>query len=492
MTHNLSLAAASELLTLYREKRVSPVAAVEACLKRIAAENGIVNAYCLVDEEGALKAARNSEARWAKGAPRGALDGVPVSIKDLILTKGWPTLRGSKTIAADQPWNDDAPVCTRLKDQGAITIGKTTTPEFGWKGVTDNLLTGITRNPFDPSKTPGGSSGGAAVAVACGMGPFAIGTDGGGSIRIPAGFTGIFGLKPSYGRVPAWPPSIFGTLAHIGPLTRTVTDAALLLNAISAPDWRDWSALPAKTQDFAANIEDGIAGLRIAFSMKSYGMPVDAEVAALVTAAVNVFAELGAEVEEIDPEIEGAHQIFRTHWWSGARQVVRGVPEERRPLVDPRLLSMAEAAAAITIDDYFKAMQARSAFGARLKKFSTDYPILLTPTLPIAAFAAGLVAPETLGESEGSWADWTPFSYPFNLSQQPAATVPCGFNKAGLPVGLQIVGPMYDDALVLRVARAFEKARPWADSYRRIPAILQAAVRAGSRDSDTDRQHATR
>ena len=255
MTDNLSLAAASELLTLYREKRVSPVAAVEACLKRIAAENGIVNAYCLVDEAGALKAARNSEARWAKGAPRGALDGVPVSIKDLILTKGWPTLRGSKTIAADQPWNDDAPVCARLKDQGAITIGKTTTPEFGWKGVTDNLLTGITRNPFDPSKTPGGSSGGAAVAVACGMGPFAIGTDGGGSIRIPAGFTGIFGLKPSYGRVPAWPPSIFGTLAHIGPLTRTVTDAALLLNAISAPDWRDWSALPAKTQDFAANIE---------------------------------------------------------------------------------------------------------------------------------------------------------------------------------------------------------------------------------------------
>ena len=476
MTDDLSLAAASDLLALYRAKQVSPVAVIEACLRRIAAENGVVNAYCLVDEAGALKAARESEARWAKGRPQGALDGVPVSIKDLILTKGWPTLRGSKTVAADQPWTDDAPITARLKEQGAIALGKTTTPEFGWKGVTDNPLTGITRNPFDPAKTPGGSSGGAAVAVACGMGALAVGTDGGGSIRIPAGFTGIFGLKPSYGRVPAWPPSIFGTLAHVGPMTRTVTDAALMLNAISAPDWRDWLALPADGRDFTAGLEAGVAGLRVAVSLKSNGIPVDAEVAALVRAAAKVFAELGARVEEVDPEIADAPEIFRTHWWAGARQVVRAVPEASRPLVDPGLRNLAAAAEAITIDDYFKAMQARGVFGARLKKFSADYPILLTPTLPIPAFTAGLIAPEALGEPEESWPVWTPFSYPFNLSQQPAATVPCGFTKAGLPVGLQIVGPMYDDALVLRAARAFETVRPWAESYERIPGILKAAA----------------
>jgi aspartyl-tRNA(Asn)/glutamyl-tRNA(Gln) amidotransferase subunit A len=307
------------------------------------------------------------------------------------------------------------------------------------------------------------------------MGPLAMGTDGGGSIRIPAGFTGIFGLKPSYGRVPAWPLSVFGTVAHLGPMTRTVTDAALLLNVISAPDWRDWSALPADAQDFTAGLDDGIAGLRFALSMNSHGMPVDAEVAALVAAAAKLFAELGAEVEEVDPEIDDAYQIFRTHWWASARQVVRGVPEEKRVSLDPLLRAVAEGAAAIMIDDYFKAIQARGAFGARLKKFSAEFPILLTPTLPIAAFTAGLIAPEALVESEDSWMIWTPFSYPFNLSQQPAATVPCGFTKAGLPVGLQIVGPMYDDKLVLRVARAFEKARPWANSYKRIPGILRAA-----------------
>jgi aspartyl-tRNA(Asn)/glutamyl-tRNA(Gln) amidotransferase subunit A len=311
------------------------------------------------------------------------------------------------------------------------------------------------------------------------MGPLAIGTDGGGSIRIPAGFTSIFGLKPSYGRVPVWPQSFFGTLSHIGPMTRTVTDAALLLSVMSAPDSRDWSALPGGQQDFLVGLEDGIAGLRVALNMKSHGLPVDVEVAALVVNAAKVLAELGAQVEEIDPEISDAEQIFRAHWWAGARQLVNGVQEEKRPLLDPGLRGLAEAAVAITIDDYFKAMQARGTFGARLKKFSTKYPILLTPTVPVTAVKAGLMAPETsLVEAEDSWSIWTPFSYPFNLSQQPAATVPCGLTGAGLPVGLQIVGPMYDDKLVLRVARAFEKAKPWIDNFKRIPGILKAVAEA--------------
>src|SRR6185437_2384632 len=234
-----------------------------------------LNAFCVVDADRALRAARESEARWMRGTPVGLLDGVPVSIKDLLLTTGWPTLRGSRTVDADQTWNEDAPAVARLREHRAILLGKTTTPEFGWKAVTDSALTGITRNPWSPGKTPGGSSGGAAVAVATGMGALAVGTDGGGSIRIPAGFTGIFGLKPSFGRVPAWPLSLFGTVSHVGPMTRSVEDAALVLDVISKPDVRDWFALPYDERDYRDGLDDGVDGLRIAFAPTLGGAKVD-------------------------------------------------------------------------------------------------------------------------------------------------------------------------------------------------------------------------
>ncbi|MDH3596510.1 MAG: amidase family protein, partial [Rhodospirillales bacterium] len=244
MTNDPALLTATELLTRFRAGSLSPVEVTEAALARIEAHDTALNAFCLVDAEQALAEARRSEERWRIGAPKGRLDGVPASIKDLLLTKGWPTLRGSKALDPDQPWDEDAPAVARLREHGAVLLGKTTTPEFGWKGVTDSPLTGVTRNPWDPSRTPGGSSGGAAAAVATGMGALAIGTDGGGSIRIPAGFTGIFGLKPSFGRVPAYPLSPFGTVAHLGPMTRSVADAALMLTVLAEPDPRDWYALP--------------------------------------------------------------------------------------------------------------------------------------------------------------------------------------------------------------------------------------------------------
>src|SRR3982751_6240485 len=234
---------ACELLDGYRKHELSPVEVTRAVLERIEKVNPALNAFCLVSDR-ALDEAKASEERWMRGQPRGLLDGVPVSIKDIILTRGWPTLRGSKTVDAKGPWNDDAPVTARLREHGAVLIGKTTTPEFGWKGVTDSPLTGITRNPWNQQKTPGGSSGGAAAAVAAGMGPLAVGTDGGGSIRIPCSFTGLFGIKPSFGRVPAWPLSPFGTVAHVGPMTRSVADAALLLNVLALADARDWHSLP--------------------------------------------------------------------------------------------------------------------------------------------------------------------------------------------------------------------------------------------------------
>jgi aspartyl-tRNA(Asn)/glutamyl-tRNA(Gln) amidotransferase subunit A len=468
MSADLAYRSATELIALYRAKRVSPVDVTRACLARIEALNPQLNAFCIVDAEGALRAAGESEARWMRGAPQGLLDGIPVSIKDLLLTSGWPTLRGSRTVDANQRWDQDAPAVARLREHHAILLGKTTTPEFGWKAVTDSPLTGITRNPWNPAKTPGGSSGGAAVAVATGMGALAVGTDGAGSIRIPASFTGIFGLKPSFGRVPAWPLSLFGTVSHVGPMTRTVEDAALMLDVISEPDVRDWFALPHDDRHYLDGLNDGIAGLRIAFAPALGGARVNAEVAGIVERAVAAFGELGAHVVEAAPDLGDVANVERTHWWAGATRVVHSMAPERRALADPGLLRIAEKGSGFTLADYLEAVEARGAIGAAIRQFHASYSILLTPTLPIPAFDAGRLAPPQYGDVDGDWTVWAPFSYPFNLTQQPAASVPCGFTRDGMPVGLQIVGPMHDDRLVLRVARAFENARPWQAGYARL------------------------
>jgi len=448
---------ASELVDAYRRKTLSPVEVARAVAARIEKLNPVYNAFNLVSDR-IVEDAKASEARWMAGQPRGLLDGVPVSIKDIILTKGWPTLRGSRTVDAKGPWNDDAPVTARLREHGAVLLGKTTTPEFGWKGVTDSPLTGVTRNPWNKAKTPGGSSGGAAAAVAAGMGPLAVGTDGGGSIRIPCGFTGLFGIKASFGRVPAWPLSPFGTVAHVGPMTRSVTDAALMLNVIAQPDARDWHALPYEPRDWRSGLEQGVADLRIAFSANLGYAKVDPEVAKIVSDAAAVFAELGAKVEEKDPGFADSAPIFITHWFSGAAFLLKGIPKEKHPLIDPGLLDVAEQGAKITASDILDAQLKRGALGTHMNLFHRDYDLLVTPTLSIAAFDAGKeVADKML---QGRWTDWTPFTFPFNLTQQPAASIPCGLTKAGLPVGLHIVGPRYADALVLRAARAFETARP--------------------------------
>jgi aspartyl-tRNA(Asn)/glutamyl-tRNA(Gln) amidotransferase subunit A len=448
---------ASELLDAFRKKTLSPAEVTGAVLKRIEALNPILNAFNLVSEN-ALNEARASEARWLAGQPKGLLDGVPVSIKDLLLTRGWPTLRGSKTIDPKGPWNDDAPATARLREHGAVLLGKTTTPEFGWKGVTDSPLTGITRNPWNKEKTPGGSSGGAAAAVAAGMGPLAVGTDGGGSIRIPCGFTGIFGIKASFGRVPAWPLSPFGTVAHVGPMTRSVTDAALMLNVLALPDARDWHALPYEPRDWRTGLDQGVADLRIAYSPNLGYAKVDPEVASIVKKAVSVFEDLGAKVEERSPGFEDPAPLFMTHWFSGAAFLLRSIPKAKHELIDPGLREMAAQGEKVTVNDILDAQLKRGALGAHMNLFHRDYDLLVTPTLSIPAFDAGKEVADKMLQSR--WTDWTPFSFPFNLTQQPAASIPCGLTAAGLPVGLHLVGPKYADALVLRAARAFETARP--------------------------------
>jgi len=458
MSQELCALTASELVEAFRKRTLSPVDVTRAVLERIERFNPVFNAFILVAADEAIEQAKASEARWMSGQAKGLMDGVPVSIKDLILTKGWPTLRGSKTIDPKGPWKDDAPATARLREHGAVIVGKTTTPEFGWKGVTDSPLTGITRNPWNKAKTPGGSSGGAAAAVAAGMAPLAVGTDGGGSIRIPCGFTGIFGIKPSFGRVPAWPLSPFGTVAHVGPMTRSVADAALMLNVLALPDARDWHALPHDPRDWRMALDQGIADLRIAYSPNLGYANVDPEVAAIVKDAVRVFQDLGAKVEEKNPGFEDPAPIFMAHWFSGAAFLLKTLPNEKQKLLDPGLVAMAEQGAKVTAHEVLEAQLKRGMLGTHMNLFHRDYDLLVTPTLSIAAFDAGKeVADEML---QSRWTDWTPFSFPFNLTQQPAASIPCGFTKAGLPVGLHLVGPRYADGLVLRAARAFETARP--------------------------------
>jgi len=460
MKNDLCSLSATDLLRLYRTRKASPVEAARAVLARIEKLNTKLNCFCLVDAKSALASARESEARWRKDEPRGLLDGVPVSIKDLLLTKGWPTLRGSRTINPKGPWNDDAPAVARLREHGAVLVGKTTTPEFGWKGVTDNSLTGITRNPWNPKLTPGGSSGGSSAAVAAGMGPLSVGTDGGGSIRIPCAFTGLFGLKPSFGRVPAWPLSPFGTVAHVGPITRTVADAALMMNVLALPDARDSSALPPDPRDYRVGLDDGVKGLRIAYSPDLGYAAVDPEVAALVRKATNRFAELGAHVEEAHPGFDNALPMFTTHWFAGAAALLRAFSAEQAKLVDAGLRDVARQGAKIRMLDYLDAVLKRGQLTGLMNRFHEKYDLLLTPTLPLAAFEAGKEVSNLLKEKR--WTDWTPFSYPFNLTQQPAASIPCGLTKKGLPVGLHIVGARYADALVLRAARAYESVQPIA------------------------------
>ncbi|MBW4444647.1 MAG: amidase [Plectolyngbya sp. WJT66-NPBG17] len=468
MSTNIENLSAIELTEHYQKRLLSPVEVTQAALERIARSEPQVNAFALVDEAKALSDARSSEARWLRGEPLGIVDGVPTTVKDLLWTKGWATLRGSKAISPDQPWDEDAPAVAQLRSQGAIFLGKTTTSEFGWKGVTESALNGITRNPWNLDRTPGGSSGGAAVAAALGLGTIHISTDGGGSTRLPAAFTGVFGFKPTFGRVAGYPSAHTGTLFHIGVTTRTVLDAALTLNTISAgrnsegtayPDPRDWFALPDDHQDYLQTLEQGVSGLRIAYSPRLGYANVEPEIAALVELAVRVFAELGAIVEEVDPEFENPFPIFRTFWTTGAAKLLRSFTAEQQSVVEEGLQASAEVGDRVTLAEYQSALDAREALGRQLGLFHQKYDLLLTPTVPIAAFPVGQVSPQSDLYPPGL--NWSPFTYPFNLTQQPAASVPIGFTQEGLPVGLQIVGAKYRDALVLQAAKAYETVHPF-------------------------------
>jgi aspartyl-tRNA(Asn)/glutamyl-tRNA(Gln) amidotransferase subunit A len=469
-THSdLADCTATELIALYKSGAASPVEAQAAVMRRIEVFNLALKAFCHLAGEESARSAIKSEAAWAahrkSGAPVRALEGVPTSIKDLILTQGMPTLRGSHTIDANQAWEVDAPATARLKEAGAVILGKTTTPEFGCKGETNSPRTGITRNPWNTAKTPGGSSGGTAAAVASGMGPLSVGTDGAGSVRIPAAFCGNFGMKPSFGRVPAYPLSPFGSVAHLGPHTMSVQDAALMMNVITQPDARDWTSLQYDGVDYLRDLELGIQGLRIAYSPTlGYAKNVHPEVASAVKQAAIDLEALGADIVPVDPGFDDPLEITTGLWFLGAWTVWNTLTPEQQKVTDPDFRAEAELGAKLTALDIQTLNTRRGTLGSHMRQWMKSannpkgFDLLITPAVSIPAFDANPAGHTPM--TPEAMLGWTPFSYPFNLTQQPACSIPCGLTSDGLPIGLQIVGPMFGDALVLRAARAYEKLRP--------------------------------
>jgi len=458
-TDEIPFMSASDLAAAIRSKRVSPVEVIDAVRARIEHVNPRINAYCTVTAGAAREAARAAEAALMRGEPLGPLHGVPYSVKDLVITRGVRTSFGSRMYEHNVP-DEDAPVVERLRAAGAILVGKTTTPEFGWKGTTDSPLTGISRNPWDSTKTPGGSSGGAAAAVAAGLAPLAVGTDGGGSIRIPGSFCGVFGLKPTCGVVPVYPVPATGTLSHVGPLTRTVRDAALMLSLMAGPDDRDPLSFPAPVSDYGRGIGDGIRGVRVAWSPTFGYATVAPEVQRVVEAAVRRFEALGCRVDLVERVFADPDPIWALLFYVGVAARLQDAVPEWRERLDPGLLEVIEEGSRISAVQLKKAEFARAAFHQEVRQLFLRYDLLLSPTVAALPFAAGTERPEDF--PRGSRLSWVAFTYPFNLTGQPAATLPAGFSSDGLPVGLQIVGRRLEDSLVLRASAAFEAAAPWA------------------------------
>lgn len=447
-----------ELARLYQRHAISPVEVAHDVLTRIEAARTF-NAFLPINKDAVVAQARASEARWLRGAPQGPADGIFATIKDNIWAAGLPARKGSLT-SDPAPAADDSPATARLREQGAIIIGKTAMPEHGWIGTCRSPLTGITRNPWNPDYTPGGSTGGGAVAALLNLGTLHLGTDGAGSLRIPAAFSGVIGFKPSYGQVPVFPPSPLGALSHQGPITRTVADAALMLSLISEPDPRDMAAWNGPAQNFRTKLEDGVDGLRIAWSPRLGHVSVlDPEIEALTTKAVEILEQQGARIEQVDPDLARAGEVIRTLWRSTAASLVDAVPEAERSRMDPGFLQTAEWGRRYSAAHYVAALNARVELQAAMRAFHATYDLLVTPTMPVTALRAGETRPDDARFGD-DWLEWSPYTYPFNLTQQPACSVPCGMSATGLPVGLQIVGPMRGDATVLRAARAIERAIP--------------------------------
>lgn len=461
MTDDLLSLSVADVAGLYSRQKLSPLDVTVAALDRIRDLNPQLNALCLVDEKSALAEARAAEKRWRAGKPKGLLDGIPVTVKDWFHVKGWPTRYGS-ALSSDKPQSEDSPCVARLRESGAVFLGKTTLPEYGHKGVTDSPLHGITRNPWDADKTCGGSSGGAAVCAATGMGLLHVGSDAGGSVRIPASFCGVAAFKPSPGIVPSYPPSLFSTLSAVGPIARSIDDCAWMMNVISGADGRDFHALPLEKTDFTDGLAQKPRKLKIAYAPTINDIRMNSDVAAVMKAQLPHLQKLG-RVDVIALDVPNLVDVFNKHWMAVASHMLKGYTAVQKKKTDPRLVHWAQRGDALDLHDYLAAERARMDIGAYFKSLLDDYDILITPTTAMAAFDAGVNMPH--GRDGELWDDWTPFTYGANLAKLPAASIPAGLTKSGLPVGLQVMAGYLKDNLVLQTAAALERMidfKPWS------------------------------
>ena len=453
----------SELIKMFKDRKTNPVELVKDIIKNIKKNNPHLNAFVEYDEEKIIKQAEVSEIRWNKKNPISFLDGIPISIKDLIITKDYPTRRGSYVESLPIYSKKDAPVVRKLKKAGAIIIGKTTTPEFGHKGTTQSNRYGVTRNPWNKKLNAGGSSGGSASAVAAGLGQLSIGTDGGGSVRIPCSFCGLFGHKPTFGRIPAYPISPFGTVANIGPISRCVKDSGLLMNIIATPDKDDWYSLPNEYNNYEKNDLEQVKSLRIGIT-KYWGMKhflpdleLSEEVEKGFDEAMKALRNENINLIEDEKILwpNNPEKIFKIMWYSGAANLSKKINKKEFSKIDQNFQIFIERGNKFSMFEFMDAEAKRSENATYLSYFFDNYDVIIGPTMPVLAFNAENTVPTNSDDKDIF--SWTPFTYPFNLTKNPASTINCGFSNSGLPVGIQVVAPHYEDKRCFLISAYLEK-----------------------------------
>ncbi|PKB71368.1 MAG: hypothetical protein BZY87_05805 [SAR202 cluster bacterium Io17-Chloro-G6] len=463
MSAELAFMSAVELAQAIRQKKVSSLEATENFFQRIDRLDSQLNSYLALCRDQALADARNADEAVQSGSELGPLHGVPISIKDLEMTKGVTTTMGSAVFRGRVP-DMDSIVVERVKASGAVILGKTNTPEFGQSGTTENELGEPCRNPWNTERTPGGSSGGAAAALAAGLCTVSIGSDGGGSIRIPASFSGVFGIKPTQGRVPRYGGYGRPAANHFsqsGPITRTVADSALLLQVVAGPDSRDVTSMRQPAPDFSAGLGAGVQGMRLAWSSDFGYAAVDPGVVETTKRAALLFAEMGATVEDsglnLDDPFESFWDVFATATYTSYAHLLE---EHRNDFSDYGLRSI-EHGQQVTGADLSRAIYQVDLIGRRMEDFFDDFDLLLSPTMAVPAFPIGQRPSVIGGRTVEPFWGFLPFTYPINMSGQTAASVPCGYSADGMPIGLHIIGPRGSEAKVLQAAAAFEQAQPW-------------------------------
>ncbi len=457
---------ACNIIDLIKRQEISAVEITEAFIERIEKINPKINAYCTPTFDMAREQAKNADDAVKNSKKISTLNGVPTSIKDLTAVKGVRTTFGSKLYENHIPEEDDIAV-KRLKDAGCVILGKTNTPEFGHQAITDNLIFGKTNNPWNLDRTSGGSSGGAAAAVVSGLSPLAQGSDGGGSVRIPSCLCGAFGIKPTHGRIPHYPRIAMGfaLLSDFGPIARYVEDAALMLDVMKQPYYADQEALPDQKISYYEGIKESPKKLKIGYSLSlGFCKNLDPEVRKNVVDSVHKFEKLGWIVEEAKIKLKNPEIAFGMNLVAPTLAFdLKAAYNKQQDILSPNLVKIIEMGLNQKATDYISGLATRKKMYEKLLKFFKGYDLLITPTTAVPAFKHGIMYPEKIDGRSASPLSWMSFTYPFNMTGLPAASIPAGWSTEGLPIGMQIVGSKYDDLKVLQVSKAFEELAPWQD-----------------------------